>query len=96
MREITLTDTHGPGGSGEGTPNPPVVVYDTSGPYTDPDVEIDVHQGLPSVRGEWIRARGDVEEVQGSTSDYGRFRAAVFKNLQTEIFTSIKEIKAKL
>ncbi|MBB6425891.1 phosphomethylpyrimidine synthase ThiC [Sphingopyxis sp. JAI128] len=54
MREIDL-DPH----SGE----PSVRVYDTSGPYTDPDAKIDIAQGLPELRASWIRARGDVEEV---------------------------------
>ncbi|MGN6596228.1 phosphomethylpyrimidine synthase ThiC [Sphingopyxis terrae] len=54
MREIDL-DPH----SGE----PSVRVYDTSGPYTDPNASIDISQGLPELRAAWIRARGDVEEV---------------------------------
>ncbi|ODU23153.1 phosphomethylpyrimidine synthase ThiC, partial [Sphingopyxis sp. SCN 67-31] len=54
MREIDL-DPH----SGE----PSVRVYDTSGPYTDPNARIDIAQGLPELRAAWIRARGDVEEV---------------------------------
>ncbi|MDG2533546.1 phosphomethylpyrimidine synthase ThiC [Sphingomonas sp. HITSZ_GF] len=54
MREIHLEP-----GSGE----PPVRVYDTSGPYTDPDARIDIMAGLPELRRDWIRARGDVEEV---------------------------------
>ncbi|RJG52812.1 phosphomethylpyrimidine synthase ThiC [Sphingobium terrigena] len=53
MREITLEP-----GSGE----PPVRVYDTSGPYTDPDAQIDIMAGLPQLRRDWIMARGDVEE----------------------------------
>ncbi len=54
MREIDL-DPH----SGE----PSVRVYDTSGPYTDPNASIDIAQGLPELRSAWIRSRGDVEEV---------------------------------
>ena len=54
MREIDL-DPH----SGE----PPVRVYDTSGPYTDANATIDINAGLPEIRAEWIRGRGDVEEV---------------------------------
>ena len=54
MREIHLEP-----GSGE----PPVRVYDTSGPYTDPNATIDIAKGLPELRRDWIRARGDVEEV---------------------------------
>src|SRR6476646_11699024 len=42
---------------------PPVVLYDTSGPYTDPDARIDIMAGLPELRRDWIRGRGDVEEV---------------------------------
>ncbi len=44
---------------------PPVRLYDTSGPYTDEDVKIDVYEGLPALRSEWIKARGDVEEYVG-------------------------------
>ncbi len=44
---------------------PPVVVYDTSGPYSDPDASIDIKSGLPRLRTDWIKARGDVEEYQG-------------------------------
>src|ERR1051325_3432563 len=44
---------------------PSVRLYDTSGPYTDDSVTIDIEKGLRSVRGEWIRARGDVEEYEG-------------------------------
>ncbi|MCA9439365.1 MAG: phosphomethylpyrimidine synthase ThiC, partial [Candidatus Omnitrophica bacterium] len=63
MREIELTPTHKLGG-GE-TPNPSVTVYDTSGPYTDPNYAVNVREGLPELRKEWILARGDVEEVSG-------------------------------
>jgi phosphomethylpyrimidine synthase len=62
MREITLTPTSGRFGSEE---NPPVRVYDTSGPYTEPAVVTDVSQGLPPVRRNWILERGDVEEYDG-------------------------------
>ena len=56
--------------------NPPVVVYDTSGPYTDQAVDIDVRRGLAPLRLPWIEARGDVEELGGISSSYGRERAA--------------------
>ena len=56
--------------------NPPVVVYDTSGPYTDPEVEIDVRRGLAPLRLPWIEARGDVEKLDHVSSRYGRERAA--------------------
>ncbi|MFZ3161505.1 MAG: phosphomethylpyrimidine synthase ThiC, partial [Rhodoferax sp.] len=44
-----------------------ITVYDTSGPYTDPNVQIDVRQGLPGVRSPWIEARGDTESYAGRT-----------------------------
>ncbi|RMF82686.1 MAG: phosphomethylpyrimidine synthase ThiC [Nitrospirae bacterium] len=65
MREIALSPTRRADGSLE--PNPPVVVYDTSGPYTDPEVEIDLRRGLPPIRRDWILGRGDVEELPGPT-----------------------------
>ena len=49
----------------ESAKEPPVRLYDTSGPYTDESVKIDVYQGLPRLRDAWIRARGDVEEYDG-------------------------------
>src|SRR5919107_3834464 len=54
MREIHLEPTSG---------EPPLRVYDPSGPYTDPDTRIDIMAGLPELRRVWIRERGDVEEV---------------------------------
>jgi phosphomethylpyrimidine synthase len=56
--------------------NPPLRVYDTSGPYTDPTVAIDVRRGLPPLRRDWILARGDVLELPHVSSEYGRRRAA--------------------
>jgi phosphomethylpyrimidine synthase len=73
MREIAQTPTHV---SGEAVQNPPVVVYDTSGPYTDPEATIDVRKGLAPLRASWIRGRGDVEELPQISSAYGRARLA--------------------
>ncbi|KMY85272.1 Hydroxymethylpyrimidine phosphate synthase ThiC [Candidatus Paraburkholderia calva] len=73
MREITQSDT--PDGFGR-EKNPPVYVYDTSGPYTDPDAKIDIRSGLPALRGAWIDKRGDTEELAGLSSEFGRERAA--------------------
>ncbi|MFM0321273.1 phosphomethylpyrimidine synthase ThiC [Caballeronia glebae] len=73
MREITQSDT--PDGFG-GEKNPPVYVYDTSGPYTDPEAKIDIRSGLPALRGAWIEQRGDTEELAGLSSEFGRERAA--------------------
>ncbi len=71
MREITLSDTSILFGQEK---NPPIYVYDTSGPYTDPDAKIDIRSGLPAIRSAWIEERGDTEELDGPTSEYGRAR----------------------
>ncbi|AHE99756.1 phosphomethylpyrimidine synthase ThiC [Thioalkalivibrio paradoxus] len=73
MREVAQHPTHT---SAEIEENPPITLYDTSGPYTDPSVEIDLLRGLPEVRTAWIEERGDTEPLDGPTSDYGRSRAA--------------------
>ncbi|MRG27582.1 phosphomethylpyrimidine synthase ThiC [Laceyella tengchongensis] len=62
MREIRLSPTAHAQGE---TPNEPLRVYDTSGPYTDPDAPINLEQGLPKLRRQWILERGDVEEYEG-------------------------------
>lgn len=62
MREITLTPTSGRFKTEE---NPPIRVYDTSGPYTDPEILIDIHKGLSPIRSPWILERGDVQEYEG-------------------------------
>ena len=71
MREITLSDTSILFGNEK---NPPIYVYDTSGPYTDPDAKIDIRSGLPAIRANWILERDDTEELDGPTSEYGRAR----------------------
>ena len=71
MREISLGDTPTDFG---GEKNPPVYVYDTSGPYTDPSVSIDIRKGLPDIRSAWIEQRGDAEMLSGISSEYGRER----------------------
>ncbi|AWG24067.1 phosphomethylpyrimidine synthase ThiC [Flavobacterium kingsejongi] len=72
MREIALGDTKRSNGTIE--KNPPVTVYDTSGPYTDPNHEIDIRKGLPRLREQWILDRGDVESLDTISSDYGKKR----------------------
>ena len=62
MREIELSPTTGAFGEEE---NAPVRVYDTSGPYTDPNYSVDITKGLPPLRSQWIHERGDVEEYEG-------------------------------
>ena len=73
MREITLSDTPANIGAEK---NPPVTVYDTSGPYTDPNIKIDIRKGVPDVRLGWIEERGDTELLEQLSSSYGRERAA--------------------
>ncbi|HVI53567.1 MAG TPA: phosphomethylpyrimidine synthase ThiC [Luteibacter sp.] len=58
-----------------GEENPPIVVYDTSGPYTDPEHRVDLARGLPALRAGWIAERGDVERLDGLSSNFGRARA---------------------
>ncbi len=73
MREISQDDT--PTAFG-GERNPPVFVYDCSGPYSDPAARIDIRNGLPALRAPWIAERGDTEQLPDLTSEYGRQRAA--------------------
>ncbi|HYD96690.1 MAG TPA: phosphomethylpyrimidine synthase ThiC [Noviherbaspirillum sp.] len=68
MREISQADTPASFGAEK---NPPIYVYDTSGPYTDPDVKIDIRSGLAALRAGWIAERGDTEELPGPSSQYG-------------------------
>jgi len=71
MREVALADTPASFGS---EANPPVTVYDTSGPYTDPQVAIDIRSGLPRPREGWIADRGDTLPLAGPSSAFGRLR----------------------
>ena len=71
MREIMQDDTADSMGAEE---NPPIPVYDTSGPFTDPDVKIDLMKGIPDVRAHWIAERNDTELLEGLTSEFGKQR----------------------
>ncbi len=71
FREISLSDTPSSFGAEK---NPPVVVYDTSGPYTDPAIRIDIRNGLPALRAKWIEQRADTEQLAGLSSQYGHQR----------------------
>lgn len=71
MRKITLSDT--PVHFGE-EKNPPLYVYDTSGIYTDPNVEVDLQHGLEGIRDAWISERNDTEALFGPSSDFGQER----------------------
>ena len=72
MREITLSDTERKGKPVE--KNVPVIVYDTSGPYTDTNATIDIQAGLPRLREKWIMKRSDVEQLDEISSEYGHQR----------------------
>lgn len=74
MREVTQTPTPLQSGVEH---NPPISVYDTSGPYTEPDVFVDLRQGLPPLRRAWIEERADVEILPGMSSGYGRHRSTL-------------------
>ena len=75
MRKINLTDTvQIVDGKRVATPNDPVYVYDTSGDFTNPAVEVDINEGLRRLRESWIVERGDVEQLPDITSAYGRQR----------------------
>ena len=71
FREISLSDTPSAFGADK---NPPVMVYDTSGPYTDPTAKIDIRSGLPALRAKWIEERNDTEQLDGPTSTFGQQR----------------------
>ncbi|MDP3585479.1 MAG: phosphomethylpyrimidine synthase ThiC [Thiobacillus sp.] len=83
MREISQADTPlmfsgepGKGDAARSEPNPPIFVYDCSGPYSDPAAQIDIRKGLPALRTRWIEARGDTEVLADLSSEYGRQQAA--------------------
>jgi len=71
MREISLSPTQTNAGDEE---NAPILVYDTSGAYTDPEVELDLQKGLPDVRSGWIEERDDTAFLTGLSSRYGNAR----------------------
>jgi phosphomethylpyrimidine synthase len=71
MREIAQSPTSAQFGAED---NPPITVYDTSGPYTAPDADIDLRRGLPDVRAGWIQERGDTEALGAPTSAFGTER----------------------
>ena len=86
-REVSLTPTSGRFGNED---NPPLQLYDTSGPYTDPSVKTDVRQGLAALRHDWILERGDTEEYSGrevhprdnSSQPLGRENGQLFQGLK--------------
>ncbi len=92
MRKINLTPTVSFDANNKKvfTPNAPVVVYDTSGPYTDPAIKTDINAGLPRLREQWVLDRGDVEQLDGITSEYGRMRLND-KSLDSVRFKNVKK-----
>ncbi len=75
MRKINLTPTvKMVNGKKKISPNAPVVVYDTSGAYTDKNIKTDINEGLPRIREQWVQERGDVEQLESITSQYGKAR----------------------
>ena len=95
MREVALSDTQLHGISGKTVKNPPVTIYDTSGPFTDPDIDIDVRKGIPKLRDQWIRERNDVEELPQLSSEYGRERLADSKLTHLRFQHLQKPLRAK-
>ena len=75
MRQVNLTPTVKiVDGEKVMTPNAPVMVYDTSGVYTDPEVNVDINRGIPRIREQWTALRSDLEQLTELTSEYGRER----------------------
>lgn len=94
MRKISLSDTVDKF-NGKVEKNDPVLVYDTSGPYTDPSVGIDVRKGLMPIRNSWIASREDVEQLRELSSAYGRERENNEKLDELRFKKNRKPLKAK-
>lgn len=78
MQKVNLTPTVDVDkeGNRKVTENAPIYIYDTSGPFSDPNIKVDLKKGLPRMREQWILDRGDVEQLDGITSEYGKMRLA--------------------
>lgn len=100
FREIRLTDTPiglAQGGKKDGfIKNEPILVYDTSGVYTDPTVQIDLNQGLPKLRKRWIDERDDTEILDALTSDFGKARLNDIRTADIRFAHIAKPRRAKL
>jgi len=85
MREVKLSPTllRGSGDTAEYEENPPLRIYDTSGPYTDPNAEIDLQKGLPAQRREWIDARDDTQQLNEFSSTFTREQLDATADLPT-------------
>ncbi|MGB0999635.1 MAG: phosphomethylpyrimidine synthase ThiC [Flavobacteriales bacterium] len=95
MREIELSPTYDQTTKEKIEDNPALTVYDTSGPYTDPSIEINVQKGLQPVRNQWIENRGDVDQLEDISSFFGRKRAADRKLDELRFEYTHKPLKAK-
>ncbi|MFO0597458.1 MAG: phosphomethylpyrimidine synthase ThiC [Myxococcaceae bacterium] len=93
MREITQSDTKH--ADGRVTHNPAITVYDTSGPFSDPTVDIDLRRGLAPVREGWVRARADVEQLTGLSSTYGNERLGDGRLEKLRFHQRVKPFRAK-
>jgi phosphomethylpyrimidine synthase len=94
MRAVTLSsgdNGHGTSGAGMGNGHmpAPIMIYDTSGPYTDPSASTDIRQGLKPLRLDWIKGRGDVEEVQEYKYNNGNGKQGSTKGGVTERFPDV-------
>ncbi|XQW85207.1 phosphomethylpyrimidine synthase ThiC [Thalassotalea piscium] len=98
MREISLSDSliGGTKDTPKLTPNEPIRVYDTSGPYTDPNVNVNVQHGLPKLRQHWIEAREDTDELTNISSRYSQQRLADegLEHIRFENLPKIRRAKA--
>lgn len=92
LREISQDNTVTDSGS---QANPPIPVYDTSGPYGDPNAHIDLKQGLKPIRAAWIKTRGDAEQLPHLSSEYGRERAEDVKTAHLRFNQIINPLRAK-
>jgi len=89
MRAVQLSSAGNGHGNGNGHAEPakkPLMIYDTSGPYTDPEAQTDIRQGLKPMRLDWIRGRGDVEELPGSSYQAPAKKNGKASDPQTERF----------
>ncbi|MGH7850698.1 MAG: phosphomethylpyrimidine synthase ThiC, partial [Thermodesulfobacteriota bacterium] len=97
MREIELEDSFPAAGAGK-KPHErkaSITVYDTSGPYTDPDADIDVHRGLSPLREKWVLGRGDVETLPDFSSKFARGASGGAKILGIKFKNARKPLRAK-
>ncbi len=93
MREVEQSPTRHAGG--KVVQNPTIAVYDTSGPYTDPQADIDLRRGLAPVREAWLSQRSDLETLPQLSSDYGRARLADVRLEKLRFHTRQKPLRAK-